>query len=102
MDKSTLEKYNTDAESIAADHRLKNPERLYLLIKSFFTKSGKTADIGCGSGRDTDWLNRNGYPADGYDTSTKMLDEARKHYSQYKYKFQESGYLGFNLKRERL
>ena len=52
MDKSTLDKYNTDAESIAAGHRLTTPERLYLLIKSFFTYSGKTADIGCGSCRE--------------------------------------------------
>ncbi len=67
-----LDKHNTDAESIAANHRPTTPERLYLLTKSFFKYSGKTADINCGSGRDTTWLNNNGYSANGYDASVKI------------------------------
>ena len=49
------------------------------LLRRFF-RPGPTADIGCGSGRDTAWLNRNGFAAVGYDASEGLLAEARRRY----------------------
>ena len=49
-----------------------------LLLEHF--RPGPTADIGCGSGRDTDWLTRNGFPATGYDAAEGLLAEARRRY----------------------
>jgi SAM-dependent methyltransferase len=46
-------------------------------VKRFF-KPGPTADIGCGSGRDTAWLNYVGLPTIGYDPSEGLLAEARR------------------------
>jgi SAM-dependent methyltransferase len=42
--------------------------------------TGSTADIGCGSGRDTAWLTANGYPTRGFDASKGLLAEARTRY----------------------
>jgi hypothetical protein len=47
---------------------------------SAFDLSGRAADIGCDSGRDTAWLTRNGYPAIGYDAWQGLLAEARRRY----------------------
>ena len=44
-----------------------------------------TADIGCGSGRDTAWLDRNGFAATGYDASDGLLAEARRLYPQIRF-----------------
>ncbi len=46
---------------------------------------GVTADIGCGSGRDVDWLNRNGYPCVGFDASTALLDEAQRRFPSWRF-----------------
>jgi len=39
------------------------------IVARFFIRSGVTADIGCGSGREVAWLNANGFPAVGFDAS---------------------------------
>ncbi|WP_245286797.1 class I SAM-dependent methyltransferase [Bradyrhizobium sp. Tv2a-2] len=51
----------------------------------FFIKDGKTADIGCGSGREVAWLNANGFPAEGFDASDGLLAQARSRYPQLKF-----------------
>ena len=37
------------------------PQRLYDLIGEYFEKAGSTLDVGCGIGRDTNWLIEQGY-----------------------------------------
>ena len=46
----------------------------------FFIKGGRTADTGCGSGREVAWLNANGFPSEGFDASAGLLAEARSRY----------------------
>jgi trans-aconitate methyltransferase len=46
-------------------------------VRRFF-REGPTADIGCGSGRDTAWLAQNGFAATGFDASEGLLAEARR------------------------
>ena len=57
MDKQTIETYDREAERIAQLHSSLIPGRLYTLITEHFTKTGNTLDMGCGIGRDTQWLN---------------------------------------------
>ncbi len=73
-DLQTLQVYDERAEEFAARHHSTPPaslERLYQAIRGFFHPGAPTADIGCGSGRDTAWLVANGYPAVGYDVSIR-------------------------------
>jgi SAM-dependent methyltransferase len=78
MDERTLATYDRDAAAFAHEWEEQPvPTDLHALVRRFF-RSGPTADIGCGSGRDTAWLNTNGFPAVGYDASEGLLAEARR------------------------
>ena len=82
MDQSTFGAYEREAKSFArAWHEQPSPLDLYAALRQFF-RPGPTADIGCGSGRDTAWLDGNGFPAVGYDPSEGLLEEARRRYPQ--------------------
>ncbi len=80
MDKQTIDLYNLDAEHIAQLHSSLTPSRIYALIKEHFTKTGNTLDVGCGIGRDTQWLNQQGFSTLGVDASGGMLAQAQRLY----------------------
>jgi 2-polyprenyl-3-methyl-5-hydroxy-6-metoxy-1,4-benzoquinol methylase len=86
MDSKTIETYNKEAQAISERHKAAKPERLYTLAQTFFKKGATTIDLGCGMGRDTNWLNQNGYPTVGYDASIGMLQEAKKYYPNLEFK----------------
>jgi trans-aconitate methyltransferase len=78
MDRSTLRAYDQNAAAFAEDWESQpSPDDIYDIVRRFFGK-GPTADIGCGSGRDTAWLVQNGFAATGYDASEGLLIEARR------------------------
>jgi SAM-dependent methyltransferase len=78
MDRSTLEAYDQNAAAFAEDWESQpSPDDIYDLVRRFFGKE-RTADIGCGSGRDTAWLAQNGFAATGFDASEGLLAEARR------------------------
>lgn len=78
MDVRTVGAYDGSAAAYATEWEQQPPPAdLYRLVKQFF-RPGRTADIGCGSGRDTAWLAENGFPAVGYDASLGLLAEARR------------------------
>ncbi|MGC1780023.1 MAG: class I SAM-dependent methyltransferase [Xanthobacteraceae bacterium] len=78
MDRQTLGAYDHDAAAFADEWEAQPPPAdVYNLIRRHFDP-GLTADIGCGSGRDTNWLNKNGYTAIGFDASDGLLTEARR------------------------
>jgi SAM-dependent methyltransferase len=80
MDPETLAAYEREAAAFAADWLAQpTPTDLQSAVRTFF-KPGLTADVGCGAGRDTAWLSRNGFPAIGYDSSEALLQEARRRY----------------------
>ena len=80
MDKKTLAVYDREASAFANDwHAQRAPADMYAILHHFFSP-GLTADIGCGAGRDTAWLNANGFRAIGYDASEGLLAEARRLY----------------------
>ncbi len=80
MDKETINTYNQEAENIAQLHASLTPHRIYELIDQYFIKNAVTADIGCGIGRDTNWLNNQKFPAIGVDASEEMLKQAGRLY----------------------
>jgi 2-polyprenyl-3-methyl-5-hydroxy-6-metoxy-1,4-benzoquinol methylase len=80
MDKETIDTYNREAESIAQLHSTLTPHRIYELIDQYFIKDGTTVDIGCGIGRDTNWLTQHGFLTTGIDASEQMLKQAHSLY----------------------
>jgi 2-polyprenyl-3-methyl-5-hydroxy-6-metoxy-1,4-benzoquinol methylase len=82
MDRETLAAYDTGAADFAKDwHDQAPPADLQALVQRFFHPGGRTADIGCGSGREVAFLGANGFDAIGYDASAALLNEARRRYS---------------------
>ena len=81
MDRATLDAYDKDAAAFAKDwHDQPAPADLREIVEQFFVRGGRTADIGCGSGREVDWLDTNGFSAEGFDASEGLLAEARTRY----------------------
>ena len=84
-DRTTLEAYDRAAAGFAAEwHAQPPPADLHALVRHYF-QPGPTADIGCGSGRDTAWLGANGFPATGFDPSDGLLAEARRLYPHIRF-----------------
>jgi SAM-dependent methyltransferase len=80
MDDATLRAYDFGAAAFAQDwHEQPPPADLHAIVRRYF-RAGRTADIGCGSGRDVAWLSANGFPAEGYDLSAGLLAQARTRY----------------------
>jgi SAM-dependent methyltransferase len=85
MDPQTLAAYDTHAKAFADDwHEQPAPADLHALVRRYFN-AGRTADIGCGSGREVAWLSANGYPAVGYDPSEGLLAQARERYPRLQF-----------------
>jgi 2-polyprenyl-3-methyl-5-hydroxy-6-metoxy-1,4-benzoquinol methylase len=81
MDRDTLAAYDRGAAAFAEDwHAQPAPFDLHDVVTRFFINGGVTADIGCGSGREVAWLNTSGFPAQGFDASDGLLQEARGRY----------------------
>src|SRR5689334_7163685 len=81
MDRPTVTAYDTSAAAFAADwHSQPPPTDLHALVRRFFQPGGRTADVGCGSGREVAWLDANGFPATGFDPSEGLLAQARALY----------------------
>lgn len=80
MDKKTIGAYDQSATQIAALHNSLVPIELYEIINRFFIPNGRTIDVGCGIGRDSNWLSKQGYEIVGIDASKQMLSHAEKKY----------------------
>ena len=86
MDRKTLAAYDCDAAAFAKDwHDQPAPTDLQETVERFFVRGGTSADIGCGSGREVDWLNTSGLSAVGFDASEGLLGEARRRYPDLKF-----------------
>jgi SAM-dependent methyltransferase len=87
LDRETLEAYNHDAVAFANEWEAQPPPAdMYSLVRQYF-EPGLTADIGCGSGRDTDWLTKNGYTGIGFDASEGLLAEARRLHPDIEFRY---------------
>lgn len=80
MDRDTLAAYDAGAAGFAKDwHDQPPPADLHALVKRFF-RPGRTADVGCGSGREVAFLAAAEFDAIGYDASDALLEQARLRY----------------------
>lgn len=79
MDPETIRIYDDRAADFARDWEDDQPppDDLYAALCEHF-RPGPTADIGCGSGRDTAWLAAKGFDVLGIDASEGLLAEARR------------------------
>lgn len=81
MDELTVSTYTQGADHFAQEWLAQpEPTDMYALLEEFFVPGGSTADIGCGAGRDTAWLNAHGFPTLGYDASQGLIEQARLRY----------------------
>lgn len=86
MDKKTLAAYATNAQSYSDDWSAQpEPSDMYEILKKFFHPDGETADIGCGNGRDANWLSENGFKVFGFDYSDDLLKIASNIHPQIKF-----------------
>lgn len=87
MDSKTVETYSQKAFEFSQE-RLEQPAPtdVYELIEKYFIKDDKTIDVGCGNGRDTNWLNQNNFPAIGVDAVESLLAEGFRLFPAVKFK----------------
>ncbi len=86
MDQKTLNAYSEMAKSYSEDWLAQpQPSDMYQLLKTFFVPGGKTVDVGCGNGRDANWLAENGFKVCGFDSSSELLAIAAKLYPNIKF-----------------
>lgn len=85
MDQQTITAYDQQAENIAQLHAHLKPLRLYKLIEEFFIPQGLTADIGCGIGRDSFYLQQQNFKVLGVDASKGMLQQAKCLYPEVEF-----------------
>jgi len=85
MDTETLQAYDTGAAGYADDWETQPAGTdLRELVRTYFAL-GPTADVGCGSGRDTAWLTANGFPAVGLEPSAGLCAEAEHRHPEVEF-----------------
>jgi 2-polyprenyl-3-methyl-5-hydroxy-6-metoxy-1,4-benzoquinol methylase len=86
MDTRTVAAYEAAAEAYC-DEWLSQPPPLDLqaLWRRYFAAGESSIDIGAGSGRDVDWLNRHGYPCQGVDASPALVAAARSRFPAWRF-----------------
>ena len=86
MDRETIGAYDAGAAGFANDwHAQPAPTDLHDLVRRYF-RPGRTADVGCGSGREVAFLAANGFDAVGYDASDALLEHARLRYPKLQFR----------------
>jgi SAM-dependent methyltransferase len=74
MDQQTINTYEDNAEDFLQQYPNLLPERIYDLITTFFHKEGRTLDIGCASGRDLEYLQKQEYYVEGVEAVKSFVD----------------------------
>lgn len=86
IDIRTIDAYDRQAAAFADDCHAQPPATdMHALVRQYF-RPGRTADVGCGSGRDTAWLSAHGYPAVGFEPSHGLLEEARRRHPELEFR----------------
>ncbi len=69
---STVDYYNSNAESFHEETKLLNLDELYTEFLKHLPAGGTILDAGCGSGRDIKYFMEHGYQATGIDASAEL------------------------------
>lgn len=86
LDEKTRTAYSKNADDYSQDWLAQpEPTDIYQLIQKFFIPSGITADIGCGNGRDSNWMSQNGFQVFGFDSSDELLKIAKKLFTKIQF-----------------
>jgi SAM-dependent methyltransferase len=78
MDDPTIRAYDDDPVGFSDDWEAHPADGDLRSLVSQHFGAGPTADVGCGSGRDTAWLASAGFDVIGYDASPGLIAEARR------------------------
>ena len=74
---NTLLYYKTNAKSLAKRYESADVSKVQKLLLEVFPKMSYLLEIGCGSGRDANFMTKNNYKLLGIDASKEMIDEAK-------------------------
>lgn len=86
MDQKTLNAYKEKASEYSEDWFSQPvPSDMYELLKKYFHAKGKTIDVGCGNGRDANWLQTQGFLVEGVDASQELLTLAQNQFPKIKF-----------------
>jgi len=73
-DQQTTKAYDDLAAVYSQDWNTQpDPMDMYDLFKRFLIGGGLTAEIGCGNGRDANWMTNNGFPVEAFDSSQELI-----------------------------
>jgi SAM-dependent methyltransferase len=86
MDENTLKYYNINAEQLCKNYNAVNFHEVQKSISIYLIGAKKVLEIGCGSGRDANYMTNNGFDVIGIDGSTEMLLNAKDKYPWMKEK----------------
>lgn len=80
-DNQTTKAYEDLAAAYSEDWNSQpEPVDMYDLFNRFLIKGGSALEIGCGSGRDANWLTHNGFAVAAFDSSKELIRIARNLY----------------------
>lgn len=77
---STISYYSNHAHSLIPSYESADMSKLHTTLLEYLTPSSKVMDIGFGSGRDLDFLQRNGFNIWGIDPSQEFVNHVKKRF----------------------
>ena len=78
MRNNTLLYYQNNSSSLANRYESADVTEIQYLLLNTFAKDKNLLEIGCGSGRDANFMFKNGYDIIAIDGSKNMIKEAKK------------------------
>lgn len=75
---TTMSYYKNNAKSLSRRYESANVDRIQELLLEVFSKNSNLLEIGCGSGRDANFMLENNYKLTAIDASKEMILEAKK------------------------
>jgi SAM-dependent methyltransferase len=86
LKKTTIDYYNENAALLSIRYNSANVENIHKILTTTFPQKSKLLELGCGSGRDINFMTNKGYDVIGIDGSFKMIQEAKKNHQIIKNK----------------
>ena len=75
---ATINYYKKNAKDLAKRYESANVDKVQQLLLEVFAKNSHLLEIGCGSGRDANFMIENNYKITAIDASKEMITEAKK------------------------
>jgi cyclopropane fatty-acyl-phospholipid synthase-like methyltransferase len=84
VNNKTLSYYNDNANDLSTRYNSVDFIKIQKAISMYLIGSKKVLEIGCGSGRDADYMTNNGFDVTALDGSEEMLKSAESNYPRLK------------------